>query len=104
MFSKAELLDAIEELEMSPATYQNAEKLATFYALYDHLYIRPEPMNRVETVEEIIIHTGGDSDLLRIIEGKPAEVIWPIISEALEAIQALQPRLYNATIEKLKEA
>jgi hypothetical protein len=36
MFSKKELMDAIDELERSPSTYQNAEKLATFYLLYDH--------------------------------------------------------------------
>ena len=47
MFSKGELLDAIEELEASPATFQNAEKLATFYTLYDHLYVQKEPMQRV---------------------------------------------------------
>jgi hypothetical protein len=48
MFSKVELLDAIDELENSPATYQNAEKLATFYLLYDHLYIQKEPLQRIE--------------------------------------------------------
>lgn len=59
MFSKNELLDAIEELEMSPATYQNAEKLATFYVLYEHLYVKKEPVSRVESVNEVIIGDYG---------------------------------------------
>lgn len=103
MFNKAELLDAIEELERSPATYQNAEKLATFYLLYEHLYTRREPEIRAETVHEVIIDEYGTSEFLQTIEGKPAEQVWPIIDELIAAVQALQPRLYNATIQKLKE-
>lgn len=103
MFNKAELLDAIEELEMSPATYQNAEKLATFYLLYEHLYTRREPENRVETVHEVIIEEHGASEFLQAIEGKPAAEVWQLIDELAEAVQALQPRLYNAMIQKLKD-
>ena len=55
MFSKNELLDAIDDLESAPATYQNAEKLATFYLLYDHLYVEKEPVNRIEPVREVTI-------------------------------------------------
>jgi hypothetical protein len=103
MFNKAELLDAIEELEMSPATYQNAEKLATFYLLYEHLYTRQEPQQRVETVQEIMIDEHGTSEFLQAAEGKPADEIWPILDELMTAVQALQPRLYNAMIQKLKD-
>ncbi len=103
MFSKNEILDAIDELEMSPATYQNAEKLATFYSLYDHLYIQKEPMNRIESVREVIIDRYGDSEFMRAIEGKDAEKEWLIMEELMETIRLLQPRLYQATLEKLKE-
>lgn len=103
MFNKSELLNAIDDLEMSPATYQNAEKLATFYLLYDHLYTRKEPVGRVETVEEVIIDNHGDSDFLRLIDGKKAHSVWLIMDELIEAVQVLQPRLYEATIEELKQ-
>lgn len=103
MFSKTEILNAIDELEMSPATYQNAEKLATFYALYDHLYVKQEPMSRIESIQEVIIGNHGDSEFMRAIEGRKADDVWLVIDELLGVIQALQPRLYNATIEKLKE-
>lgn len=103
MFNKAELLDAIDELEMSPATYQNAEKLATFYLLYDHLYTRQEPQSRVETVHEVIIDEHGTSEFLQAAEGKPAEAIWRILDELMTAVQALQPRLYEATIQKISD-
>lgn len=103
MFSKAELLDAIDELEAAPATYQNAEKLATFYMLYDHLYIDKQPVNKFEKTREVTIDRYGDSDFLQAIEGQDAARIWPIINELMQTIRMLQPKLYQATIEKLKE-
>lgn len=103
MFSRAEILNAIDELETSPATYQNAEKLATFYSIYDHLYVKEEPMSRIESIKEVIIGKYGDSEFMKAIEGKKAEDVWLVLDELLGIVQALQPRLYNATIEKLKE-
>ena len=103
MFSKNEILDAIDDLEEAPTTYQNAEKLATFYSLYDHLFVTKEPMNRIESIREVIIGKYGDSEFMRTIEGKKAEDVWSVMDELLQTIQMLQPRLYNATIEKLKE-
>ena len=103
MFSKGELLDAIEELEMSPATYQNAEKLATFYLLYEHLYVKKEPVNRIESVKEVTIDRYGDSEFFQAIEGKKSEEGWMIMDELMQTIQMLHPRLYQATIDKLRE-
>lgn len=103
MFSKNELLDAIEELEMSPATFQNAEKLATFYTLYDHLYVKKELVSRIESINEVIIDDYGDSEFLQAVVGKRSDDIWMVMDELLEAVKVLQPKLYQATIEKLKE-
>ena len=102
MFSKSELLDAIDELEASPATYQNAEKLATFYSLYDHLYVRKEPMNRIESVKEVTIDRYGDSEFLQAISDRKSEDMWMVMDELMATLQALNPRLYQATIDRLK--
>lgn len=102
MFSKGQLLEAIEDLEASPATYQNAEKLATFYTLYDHLYIKKEPINRVEKVNEVIVDNYGDTDFFEAITDKNAKDVWIVINELMSVIQALQPKLYQATIDKIK--
>ena len=103
MFSKSELLDAIDELEMSPSTYQNAEKLATFYLLYDHLYVKQEPVSRIESVNEVIVDEYGDSEFLQTVAGMKAVDVWIVLEELMEAVKALQPSLYAATIDKLKE-
>lgn len=103
MFSKNELLDAIDELEMSPATYQNAEKLATFYTLYDHLYVKKEPMNRIESVREVTIDMYGDSDFLKAITDRNSHDVWLVMDELMSMLQVMQPKLYQATIDKIKE-
>lgn len=102
MFSKRELLEAIDELEASPATYQNAEKLATFYSLYDHLYIEKEPMSRIESVKEVKIDRYGDSEFLTAISDQKPEDIWMVMDELMSTLQALNPRLYEATMDRLK--
>lgn len=104
MFSRGELLDAIEELEMSPATYQNAEKLATFYLLYEHLYVKKEPVNRIESVREVTIDRYGDSEFFQAIEGKKSEEGWMVMDELMQTIQMLHPRLYQATMDKIQES
>ena len=102
MFSKNELLNAIDELEQSPATYQNAEKLAVFYLLYDHLYVDKEPVNRFESVKEVTIDRYEGSEFYRAISGQKAAHVWPIMDELMITLQALQPNLYQATIDRIK--
>jgi hypothetical protein len=103
MFSKSELLDAIEDLEMAPATYQNAEKLATFYTLYEHLYVRKEPLSRVESIEEVVIGDYGDSEFFQAVMDKKSDDVWMIMDELMETLKVMQPKLYQATIDKIKE-
>ena len=103
MFSKNELLDAIDDLEMAPATYQNAEKLATFYTLYDHLYVREVPKNLVEMTREITIDRYGDTEFLKAIDGMNAEKAWKIMDELMSTLMALQRKLYDATIDRIKQ-
>ena len=102
MFSKGELLDAIADLEEAPATYQNAEKLATFYLLYDHLFIRKEPVQEIEAVREVTINRYGASDFLQAIEGQKAEEVWKILDELMSTLSALNPKLYQATIDTIR--
>ena len=103
MFSKNELLDAIDDLEMAPATYQNAEKLATFYTLYDHLYVREVPKNLVEMTREVTIDRYGDTEFLKAIDGMNAEKAWKMMDELMSTLMALQRKLYDATIDRLKQ-
>lgn len=104
MFTRNELLDSIEELERSPKTFQNIQKLATFYSIYDHLYgYSYSSAPAKESVKEVIIGKHGDSEFLQIIEGKEADKVYSVLDELMETIQALQPRLYEATLQQLRD-
>lgn len=101
MFTKGELLDAIDELETTPSTYQNCQKLATFYSLYDHLYGDKRPA--VETVIEKTVAAYGDTPFYKAVEGAEAARVFGILNELMESVHALQPRLYDATLSELKD-
>ncbi len=102
MFTKSQLLDAIDELEAAPATYQNAEKLATFYQLYDHLYTRREPETRIQKTGEVTINKYGNTEFFEAITDKKAEEVWRIMDEIMTTIGALQPKLYQAAMDKIR--
>lgn len=101
MLSRKEIERAIMECEDGNSSYQNCEKLATLYTIYDHLYSLPEPM--VSTKEEIVIGYYGDSDFLKAVMGKNSEAIWKILDELMDAVMVTNPRLYDGVMRKVAE-
>lgn len=99
MFSEAELSKAINEIEKSSATYQDAEKLATFYILYDHLYKKEQ--YQIELVREVTIDRYDGSEFYRLISDKNAKFVWEIMNETMEILKVAQPEIYNAVISRL---
>lgn len=107
MLTKKELQNAIDQFESAPMTYQNCEKLATFYALYDHMYGERVPQeenySRKERADETKIKVSGTSEFLRLINGKSSEKVWQVMDELMETIQITSPRLYNGVIRKIED-
>lgn len=107
MFTKAELVDAINEIEAGKHSIQNCERLAAIYTVLDHLYDEPKVDfgysydNKVEV--ETTIGNYGNSEFLRTISGKPAQDVWRLINELVEAISVFNPRLMDKFIDKLNE-
>lgn len=99
MFSEAELQKAIEELEKAPVSYHDAEKLATFYILYDHLYRRPA----AESAREVKIDRYSGSEFCHVISGKKARDVWKIVDEVMGVIKVTQPEVYTTVMRKLIE-
>lgn len=104
MFSKAELIDAIDQLNNGKHSIQNCERLAAIYIVLDHLYGEEKPMitgysndNRIES--EVGLY--GDSEFLKTIAGKSAQDTWLLMDELVEAVQVFNPRLMNSFFEKL---
>lgn len=96
MISKRELEQAIRECENGRVSYQNCEKLATFYTLYDHLYAEyPQ--------EEVVYQPRIESKVLEIAGNKDAIEVWALVDELVDAVQVLNPKLYQNFIAKLAE-
>lgn len=45
----------------------------------------------------------ADTDFGKLIEGKEIEDVMPLLDELLEAVQLLNPRLYDGFIQRLKK-
>lgn len=101
MFTKRELCDAIKECENAPASFQNCEKLAVFYSLYDRLFAENPENERRNAKNEV--RTTANSEFLRTIAGKDWTSLLVILDELMDTIKILQPRLYDAAMQKLQE-
>lgn len=100
MLSKRELEQVITELENAPAGYQNYEKLAHFYTIYDHLYSRQAPVTKV--VDECLVGNFGKTDFLQTVNGMDAKRAWLIMDEVMDALFVVNPKLYDCALRKLK--
>ena len=54
----------------------------------------------VDTAETI--HYDSGTDFSQAIDGRNPDEIWPIIDEAMSAVQVLMPRLYDGVMRKLQ--
>lgn len=101
MLNKRELEQAIKECEEAQGNYQNCEKLATFYTLYDHLY--GDPTAYTSYREEIVIGDYGSSEFLMFIRDMDASKVWGIIDELMDTLKVTNPRLYSGVVRKIAE-
>ena len=99
MLSKRDLEMTIEDLERNPCSFQDCQKLATFYAIYDHLYGDPV----VAKVERETVGDFGSSDFLQAIRGMDAERAWVLMDELMSAVQITNKRLYESVLRKIAE-
>ncbi len=101
MITKSELQEAISEYERAPVTMPNLSRLTTLYALQDYLY--PAPPERREAEKESVVHMSNKSNLAEAVNGKNAAQAWEIISELVDALEVLQPRIYRTVLAKLSD-
>lgn len=99
MLTKRELEQAINEMENATSTYQNCEKLATFYTIYDHMYA----VTPTVSADEEVVGDYGLSDFLQAVKGMRAEKAWGIMDELMVAVQVTNPRLYDSVMRKVVE-
>ena len=102
MITKQELDGAIMECENAPVSYQNCEKLATFYTIREHAFEDKGTELEYSYDEPQGIDDYGDTDFLQTIKGRSEDEIWLIMDELMETILITNPRLYDGVMRKIK--
>ena len=78
----------IEKLEAMPLSYQTLERLSWLYIVRDH-------------TDRPVIKCYGDSPCMKACAGKPMDQVMAVVDELMETLQIIQPRLYDAVMERL---
>ena len=116
MITEKEVEQAIQECMRDPITGNKRAVLADLIIIQDYLFGEPTraqevtqpmpmqsysapPMEQVET----IVETNGDSEFLKVVNGRKAERVWPLINELVEAVKILHPRMYTTFIDKVQD-
>ena len=103
MISKRELEGAIDDIERKPnCNFDDCQKLAVYYTLYNELYGQPIQQKAVP-IEEEIVHAISESEFMKSIDGKQAAKIWKVMDELLESVRLINDRLYSSVIRKVKD-
>lgn len=117
MITEKEVEQAIQECMRDPITGNKRAVLADLIIIQDYLFGEPtraqevpQPMpmqsySAPQTLEqvEIYVETNGDSEFLKVVNGRKAERVWPLINELVEAVKILHPRMYTTFIDKVQD-
>jgi len=107
MITKSELLTAIDELEDSAPTFQNCQKMATFYTLLNSMYRKPEYSdgysNRAEPITEEVVGSHGQSEFLESVKGLDSDYVWRLMDELMDTVRVLQPKIYDSVMRQIRD-
>lgn len=84
-------------------------KLAAYYTILRELYPQEEQPTRPVipaqsfASEPEVIEYEGDSEFARLCRGQSVSFIMPILDELMDTLQAIQPRLYDAVMRRLRD-
>lgn len=65
--------------------------------------IKGGTMTNFENTIENKINVKGDSDFLKLVNGKDQSSVFPIINELMEAVKILHPRMFNSVIDRISK-
>lgn len=106
MYTKNELLAAIEEMHEAKHTVTNCEKLAAMYTVLDHLTTIDSgystesiPKEKVDVVENIPQY--GNTEFLQAIEGKKPKEMWLLMDELMATLSIVNSALYHSVLSRI---
>ena len=105
MIKEEELLDAIAECQGERNPNANTcIKLAAYYTILNSMrgvQVDTPAYSRASEPTEIVEFRSG-SEFSDVIDGKDVRDVMAVIDELMETVEVLIPKLYRATIDKLK--
>ena len=103
MITKAELESAIAECQgKRDPDSKTCIMLAAFYTIKREMYgEEANAYSYAPAPSRNMIEYDGGSEFARAIDGRAQEDVLPIIDDLMQTLAAIQPRLYNAVMDKL---
>lgn len=105
MIDEREVQKWIARLECEESSWSNYEKLAVLYAIQNQQE-RMEPQTILPAYSRAaapeLVGDYGDSDFLRIVEGKDPSLVWPIVDELMDTLHVVNERVYSSVMRKLE--
>lgn len=103
MFTKVELIDAINELLDGKHSIQNCAKLSAIYTVLDHLYPPNDVLSGYSGEADFdVIGKYGNSEFLKSIAGHDPKEMWLLMDELMQTLTIINPRLYDGVMRKIK--
>ena len=111
MIRKEDLHEAIAECmgKRNPDA-NTCIKMAAYYTIMNELYPKVQDAPQIPTIpvqsfsaEPEVIEYEGDSEFARLCREQSVSFIMPILDELMDTLQAIQPRLYEAVMRRLRD-
>ena len=102
MITEKDLQEAIAECQAVENPNANTcIKLAAFLTVKNELYGNADDQYSYASAPESIVEYYSDTKFGQAIEGKNATEMWAVMDEMMNALQILNPRLYEGVLRKI---
>ena len=82
-------------------------KLAAFLTIQRELFGEEKQAEQLPSYSyapaRSVIEINSNSEFARLVDGRDQNAVMPVIDELMETLNMIQPRLYNAVLDKIAE-
>lgn len=93
----------IAEWEQKDLTFLVVERLAWLYIVRDNALMRVKEDTGEEPVMMPAVAISSGSEFMEACSKADPVKMWAVLDDLMNAVKQLQPRLYDATIDSLKQ-
>lgn len=93
----------IAEWEAKDLTFLVVERLAWLYIVRDNALMRVKEQTGEEPILMPAVALSSGSEFMEVCSKADVSKMWSVLDEMMETLKLLNPRLYQATLDKIKE-